>query len=369
MQEFLLAEIGNIMQNGIKKILSIEKGRTVNVLRVEKHYLQQLFWECTLRCNLRCKHCGSDCEADDSRRDMPLSDFIPVLDEIKQQSDHPLLVITTGGEPLLRRDIFECGEEIKKRGFYWGMVTNGTFLSEEIFKKLMSVGLDSLSISLDGLHDEHNWMRQSLSSYDDAINAIDLVAKTPSNLTWDVITCINKKNVSQLEGIRQLLIEHHVKKWKIFTVFPMGRAYSNSNLQLNKEEFIQLMDYIVEAREDRSIKVSYGCEGFLGPYEFEVRNQQYFCGAGVNVASILHDGSISGCLSIRYNYKQGNIYSDSFWDVWNNRFQKYRDRSWMKTGPCENCEVWRWCEGNGMHLRDDVGKLLLCNYNKMYKQN
>lgn len=355
------------MQKGLKKILAFEKGRTIYALMKEKHFLQQVFWECTLRCNLKCRHCGSDCKVDDKRTDMPLEDFIPVLDEIKQKTNHPLLVITTGGEPLIRKDIFECGKEIKKRGFYWGMVTNGTFLSEDTFKKLLKVGLDSLSISLDGLHDEHNWMRQSSSSYDNAINAIDIVAKTPSNLTWDVITCINKKNVSQLEGIRQLLTEQHVKKWKIFTVFPMGRAHNDSELQLNKEELIQLMDFIIKVRKDSIIKVSYGCEGFLGPYEYEVRDQQYYCGAGVNVASILYDGSISGCLSIRYNYKEGNIYKDSFMDVWNNRFQKYRDRSWMKTGICENCEAWRWCEGNGMHLRDDEGKLLLCNYQKMFK--
>ena len=298
------------MQKGLKKILAFEKGRTINALMKEKHFLQQVFWECTLRCNLKCRHCGSDCKADDKRTDMPLEDFIPVLDEIKQKTNHPLLVITTGGEPLIRKDIFECGKEIKKRGFYWGMVTNGTFLSEDTFKKLLKVGLDSLSISLDGLHDEHNWMRQSSSSYDNAINAIDIVAKTPSNLTWDVITCINKKNISQLEGIRQLLTEQHVKKWKIFTVFPMGRAHNDSELQLNKEELIQLMDFIIKVRKDSIIKVSYGCEGFLGPYEYEVRDQQYYCGAGVNVASILYDGSISGCLSIRYNYKQGNIYKD-----------------------------------------------------------
>ncbi len=356
------------MQNGIKKILSLEKGRDINALRVERHYLQQLFWECTLRCNLKCRHCGSSCLIDDKRPDMPLEDFIPVLDEIKQQINYPLLVITTGGEPLLRQDIYECGIEIKERGFYWGMVTNGTFLNEGTLKKLLDIGLDSLSISLDGLHDEHNWMRQSQSSYDDAINAIDIVANTPSNLTWDVITCINKMNVSQLEGIKQLLIDHYVKKWKIFTVFPMGRALNDPELQLNKEEFIQLMDYIVDTRKNSSIYVSYGCEGFLGSYEYEVRDQQYFCGAGINVASILHDGSISGCLSIRYDYKVGNIYNDSFWDVWNNRFQKYRDRSWMKKGQCKNCEVWRWCEGNGMHLRDNDGDLLLCNYNKLYKQ-
>ena len=355
------------MQKGIKKILALEKGRKMNALMVEQHNLQQLFWECTLKCNLKCRHCGSDCKADDRRNDMPLEDFIPVLDEIKQQTDLPVLVITTGGEPLLRKDILECGKDIKERGFYWGMVSNGTYLNAEVLKRLLEIGLDSLSISLDGLCDEHNWMRQSSSSFDDAINAIDIVAKTLSDLTWDVISCINKKNVSQLEEIKQLLIEHDVKQWKIFTVFPMGRASGDSELQLNRDEFMRLMDFIVEARKDGSIKVSYGCESFLGSYEYEVRDQLYFCAAGVNVASILHDGSISGCLSIRYNYKEGNIYKDSFMDVWNNRFQRYRNRSWMKTGLCENCEVWRWCEGNGMHLRDNDGNLLLCNYNKLFK--
>ena len=98
----------------------------------------------------------------------------------------------------------------------------------------------------------------------------------------------------------------------------------------------------------------------------QVRDYQYFCRAGINVASILHDGSISSCLSIRSEFNQGNIYKDSFWNVWINRFQKYRDRSWMKTGSCEDCEAWRWCDGNFMHLRDNKGKLLLCNYNKMF---
>lgn len=356
------------MQKGIDQILALERGRAINALRLKKHYLQQLFWECTLKCNLKCRHCGSSCKEEDPRNDMPLAHFIRVLDEIKGQIDYPLLVITTGGEPLMRKDILECGKEIKQRGFYWGMVSNGTFLNEETFENLLETGLDSLSISLDGLRKEHNWMRKSPTSYDDAMHAIDIIAIKPSNLTWDVITCINKRNVSQLEDLRQELLKHQVCRWKIFTVFPMGRALGNSELELDREEFIMLMDYIAKVRADKSIKVSYGCEGFLGSYEYEVRDLHYFCGAGINVASILHDGSISGCLSIRYNYKQGNIYEDSFMDVWNHRFQKYRNHSWMKTGVCKDCEVWRWCEGNGMHLRDNEGKLLLCNYNKIYKQ-
>lgn len=355
------------MQKGIDKIKALERGRAINAMRVKRHYLQQLFWECTLRCNLKCRHCGSNCSVNDRRNEMPLRDFVLVLDEIRQNIDNPLLVITTGGEPLMRKDIVDCGREIKERGFYWGMVSNGTFLNEQTFKRLLESGLDSLSISLDGLREEHNWMRQSSSSYDDAINAINTIVNMTSTLTWDVITCINRRNFFQLEEIRQVLIRHQVKRWKIFTVFPMGRAIGDSELELNRNEYRMLLDYIANVRKDSTIKVSYGCEGFLGPYEYEVRDLQYLCGAGINVASILHDGSISGCLSIRYNYREGNIYEDSFMEVWNNRFKRYRDHSWMKTGLCETCEAWRWCEGNGMHLRDDEGKLLLCNYNKLFK--
>lgn len=354
------------MATDIGKILKLEEGRRINSIRVRKHYLQQLFWECTLKCNLKCRHCGSDCSLNDQRVDMPLKDFIPVLDEIKAHFDNPILVITTGGEPLLRKDLCECGKEITKRGFYWGIVTNGTFLKEDVLKNLLESGLNTISVSLDGLCDTHNWMRQSRKSYDDAIEAIDLIVNASSHLTWDVITCVNKRNISQLAEVKQTLIDHKVKKWKIFTVFPMGKAREDEDMMLSKEQYRELLDFIKDTRNESLIQVSYGCEGFLGPYEYEVRDNQYFCAAGVNVASILNDGSISGCLSIRYNHKQGNIYNDSFVDVWNNRFIQYRDLGWKKKGLCADCEAWRWCEGNGMHLRDDDGHLTYCNYKHLY---
>ena len=75
--------------------------------------------------------------------------------------------------------------------------------------------------------------------------------------------------------------------------------------------------------------------------------------------------NIAGCLSMRSNYTQGNIYKDSFVEVWNNRFQKFRNREWMKTGVCSDCKAWDLCKGNGMYLRDDEGNLLLCNLHEI----
>jgi radical SAM protein with 4Fe4S-binding SPASM domain len=96
-----------------------------------------------------------------------------------------------------------------------------------------------------------------------------------------------------------------------------------------------------------------------------VRDYFYTCEAGLTVASIRADGSISGCLSIRSDYQQGNIYRDSFWDVWNNRFDIYRNRQWMKRGICADCDMFRFCQGNGFHLRDSNGDVMLCHYNRL----
>jgi len=153
-------------------------------------------------------------------------------------------------------------------------------------------------------------------------------------------------------------LQNALQTWKI--------ADSNFKYyQLTDEEFTGLMEFIKKTRKEGNIHLSYACEGFLGKYEGEVRDNFYACGAGVSVASILIDGSISACPSIRSNFCQGNIYHDDFMDVWNNKFEDFRNRDWMRKDQCAACKQFRYCEGNGMHLRDNEGKLMLCHYNKL----
>lgn len=329
--------------------------------KTKQHLLKQLFWECTLRCNLHCLHCGSDCRAITKTKDMPLDDFLTVLDDVSTvRNPSGILVVTTGGEPLVRKDIIECGKAIRERGFHWGMVSNGFLLDEQMCDRLMEAGLETIAISLDGFEEAHNWLRGNKKSFALAERAIKcLVGK---DIIWDVITCVNQKTIGYLDDFKRYLIDLGVKKWRIFTIAPMGRAADFPELQLTDEQFREVMDFIVKVRKEKSISLSFSCEGFLGDYECQVRDYPYFCQAGVNVASILADGSISGCLSVRGQYHQGNIYKDKFTDVWENKFQPYRQREWMHTGPCADCDMWDFCQGNGMHLRDDDGNLLLCKY-------
>ena len=330
------------------------------------HPLEQLFWECTLRCNLACRHCGSDCKATAASPDMPKEDFLRVLDSVNAHCEpHSVFVIVTGGEPLMRPDLEECGRAIHDKGFAWGMVTNGFALTPERLERLVASGLGSATVSLDGLEDNHDWMRGRAGSFARASEAIRLLA-AQGEVVFDVVTCVNRRNYAELPRIKEALIGWGVRSWRLFTVFPMGRAAGDPELQLPNAEFRGLLDFIKATRKEGRIHASYGCEGFLGNYEGEVRDHFYSCEAGITAASILADGSISACASIRSDYHQGNIYrGDDLMEVWERGFGPYRDREWMRSGECAACKYFKYCLGGGMHLRDRDGQLLFCHLKRI----
>ncbi|MDR3269626.1 MAG: TIGR04133 family radical SAM/SPASM protein [Tannerella sp.] len=349
----------------LRKRIGLELFRRMRKNNVGLHELDTLFWECTLRCNIACRHCGSDCRAIADRPDMPVADFLHVIDQITPHV-HPnrTMIIFTGGEALVRNDIEACGRELYRRGFPWGMVSNGMALTRKRLDSLLAAGLHSITISLDGFEEAHNWLRRHPKSYANALNAVRMLTGE-KEIIWDVVTCVNRKNLGELPAFKEFLIETGVKRWRIFTIFPVGRAAELPELQLSDDEFTSTLDFIRATRREGRIHLNYGCEGFLGNYEMEVRDHFYQCRAGVHVASVLADGSISACPSIRANFHQGNIYQDRFMDVWNNRFVPFRNRDWAKKDACADCHLFRYCEGNGMHLHDDNGKLLVCHYRRI----
>ncbi len=330
---------------------------------IKEHELTYLFWECTLRCNLSCLHCGSDCLSDSSVKDMPKEDFIKVLDDIKKNNpDKKLFVCITGGEPLLRKDLEDVGREIVKRGFSWGIVTNGLFLTEERFNSLVSAGMLSISVSLDGLEEDHNYLRRNPKSFENVSKAIDFIVKQSKKnpkFLYDVITCVHDENFKNLEKIRNYLFDKNVEFWRIFSIWPEGRA-SKTGIKLSFEKYTQLLDFIAETNtfknsNDKKISCSYSCEGYLGRYERKVRKNFFFCIAGVHVASVMCNGDVTGCLSIRNkDFIQGNIYTEYFSDIWENQFTNMRNREWAKVGQCKHCKQWKSCLGNGIHLHSDM---------------
>ena len=349
----------------LRKKLALELWQRKESLVRQEHPLRQLFWECTLRCDLKCRHCGSDCKMQPASKDMPKEDFLRVLDSIAAKTDpHKVFVIISGGEPLMRQDIEECGAEIFRRGFPWGMVTNGLHLTPQRFEKLLKAGIGSMAISMDGLEEDQNWMRGNERSFQMVSQAIDMLVRT-EGFVFDIVTCVNHRNYSKLNDIKEFLISKGVRRWRLFSVFPVGRAAHDPEMRLTNDEFRGLFEFIKATRKEGRIRADYGCEGFLGNYEGEVRHRFFSCQAGITVGSVMADGSIAACASIRSDYHQGNIYEDDFMNVWENRYAAYRHREWMRSGDCADCKYFRYCQGNGMHLRDGDGKLLFCHLKRL----
>lgn len=336
----------------------------------ELHKLSYLFWECTSRCNIACKHCGSDCKMISDSPDMLGNDFLNVLKNISiHNNPAKVMVVVSGGEPLVRNDLEDVGIEITKLGFPWGMVSNGYALNRERLHKLLDAGLCSVTISLDGLQESHDWLRGKNGSFEKAVNAIQMLSEIP-NFLFDVVTCVNTRNFNELEDIKSMLIDLNVSKWRLFIVDPIGRAKDNPELFITDHQFSQLMDFIANNRQYGEIMTAFGCDGFLGKYEANVRQGIFFCRAGINAGSVLANGDISACPNINRGFVQGNIYKDDFMDVWNSKFHQFRNREGFKTGKCKECEVWKWCRSDGMHLHEPNNpNPIVCHYQKLsYKK-
>jgi radical SAM protein with 4Fe4S-binding SPASM domain len=126
------------------------------------------------------------------------------------------------------------------------------------------------------------------------------------------------------------------------------------------------MDFIVEGRKKNQLDMKFSCEGYVGPYEYKARDGPFFCRAGINIGSVLIDGSISACPNIDRAFVQGTIYSDDFFTTWQTKFQALRDRSWTKQGSCAVCKDYRDCQGNGFHLWHGKKKeVLVCHKDKL----
>ncbi len=114
----------------LRQRIGLELFRKIKHDKCREHPLRQLFWECTWRCNLSCRHCGSDCKSSSVIPDMPAEDFLKVIDSLNPHiNPNYVNIVITGGEPLLRKDLEYVGRQLYDRGYPWGFVSNGLALT------------------------------------------------------------------------------------------------------------------------------------------------------------------------------------------------------------------------------------------------
>ncbi|BDG01138.1 radical SAM protein [Anaeromyxobacter oryzae] len=335
-------------------------------LETRVHPLRYLFLEVTSRCNLRCRHCGSDCDRTPRDGELSTDEWLAVVDRIADGFDpRTLVLVLTGGEPLCRPDLDRILERIHARGLAWGMVTNGQALGTAALRHLLGRGLQSLTVSLDGLRPSHDALRGAPGAFDRALRAIRAAAEAHAAgllRFTDVVTCVHPANLDELHSVRALLEASGVPAWRLFPIFPRGRAREHPDLLLGPAELRRLLDFIAAARRPPgALRIQLSCEGWLPPaIDRAVRDEPYFCRAGISVASVLCDGAIGACPSVSRALVQGNVRSDDLVEVWERRFAPHRERGWMRTGACAGCRDFPRCLGNSLHLWDGEAGATAC---------
>ena len=336
-------------------------------LETNVHPLRYLFVEITQRCNLRCRHCGSDCTRDTQFDELSTDEWLDFFAYLNRRvNTRKVLLIVTGGEPSCHPEFDRILDGLRRNDLAWGMVTNGFSLSPDNVRKIVEHGVSTMTVSVDGLEASHDWLRGRKGSFRRAVAGLEqlVAARLPF---LDVVTCVHPRILDELPQVRRLLMDIGVPAWRLFSIFPKGRARENRELLLDADGFRHMLDFIRASRTElkgSGFVTQFSCEGYL-PEELDkqVRDEPYFCRAGISIGSVLCDGSISACPNISRELIQGNIRDDDFVDVWENRFQAYRDRAWMQEGPCVDCQHWKRCKGNSMHLWDDqVGHTGLCTF-------
>ena len=141
------------------------------------------------------------------------------------------------------------------------MVTNGLALTPERLHGLIRAGLRTISVSLDGFEREHNRIRRNPASFARAMDAVRHIVREPE-LAFDVVTCVTEPLVPQLEAFRDRLVAEGVRHWRLFSIFPAGRAKGDGTLRLTDAGFRTLLDFIRRTRREGRIDASYACDAY-----------------------------------------------------------------------------------------------------------
>ncbi len=319
--------------------------------------LTYLFGELTDRCNLACLHCGSECSAANAHY-MDADLFIRTLQTVAEDFDpHRVMICLTGGEPLLHPEFERIAKAIVELGFPWGMTSNGTLIDATMARHLRELRMRTISLSIDGLRDTHNWFRGAKGdNYQKTVDAIR--ALQAEGFDVQVTTVVHQKNLCELEDLYRDMLALGLSSWRVINIEPIGRALERGDLSLAPDEMRYMLDFIRRKRAETpktGMDVCFGCSHYLGDaYEREVRDHCFMCLSGIKVASILWNGDIYSCLDIerRPELVQGNVARDRFSAVWYERFEAFRTDRTACSETCRNCPDRPYCNGDSTHTWD-----------------
>ncbi len=316
-------------------------------------------WEITRRCNLNCVHCRSSSEMDvQGHADFTTDEAYRIIDDIASYAK-PVIVLS-GGEPLLRKDVFDIAKYGTDKELRMCIATNGTLVTEEICIKMNESGIKMVSLSLDGSTDEvHDDFRSQKGAFAGTINAANLFKK--HKIPFLINSSFTKRNQEEIPKIYRLAKEIGATAWYMFMIVPTGRGEDIMNELISKEDYEEILDWHYQMEKDEhDLLVRPTCAPHYYRVvlqkqkeegeKFEHRSLKFSTGgskgciAGQVICLIDVDENVLPCSY--FPKSAGNLKEQSFKDIWENSelFHEMRDFKKYK-GRCGSCEYVNVCGG------------------------
>ncbi len=312
-------------------------------------------WEITSKCNMRCLHCASDFYGP-RKRGIELN-TAEALDLCRQLAELGCeKVVLSGGEAILRADWEQIAVCLSDLGVATSLITNGYALSSRIAERVRELGMARIGLSLDGLRDNHNLVRQNPESFDRVLQAATYICDTGTPL--NIVTHINRKNLSELEELEDLVVAMGASVWRLQLGSPMGSLEQHPELMLDPNDLPVIVDFVVDAKQRWRTAISVGDNiGYYSHHEEALRttpNRDGFnfwcgCSAGCLTIGIEANGNVKGCLSLQSDdFVEGNIRESSLADLWHRpgafAYTRGFDTANLK-GYCHGCDLGEICCG------------------------
>lgn len=330
---------------------------------------------------MQCKHCGSGCLE-------PLKDELTTDEALalcRDLGNMGLQWITlSGGEPFIRHDWHLLIKELAQNGVVPNIISNGWLITGEILDKAKENNVGTIAISLDGLEETHDYMRKK-GSFQRVIRSLKMMEE--KGVSGGVITTVSKKNIDELQGIKQLLVEVGASYWQLQIGLPMGNFKERRHMILDPGQVDDVIDFTYDTMKEGQITVyPADCLGYYNMKELQVRRSAQKsnslpiwkgCNAGKRSLGILHNGDILGCTSIRdKEYIEGSIRHRPLREIWedenNFAWNRQADKSKLE-GNCKLCRYGSICLGGCPNTRLTMnGKIesenVYCSYNWAMKK-
>jgi len=341
-----------------------------------------IVWNFTNRCNLNCLHCHQDSSPTSSYSELTTSQAFKVIDNM---SDAGVAVLTfSGGEPLLRRDLYDVIERANDNGMLCTIASNGTLITSKVAKKLAKAGIKRVEIGLDGARAEtHDFLRNKLGSFEATIEGIGNCANVGFDELATTMT-LHSKNINELEETMKLAEKLGATRFYLNRLIPAGRGAETCYLDVTPREKIKALEALYtkfyksvtegfsmqcyargmtyyarlgyELSKGKVFTVSEALSGyekmFQEKFGLEVskivrRLAAGFggCSAGLTYAGVTASGDLIPCVPAS-SIKLGNLLEQSLEEIWiHNELLNYiRNRKALK-GSCKICAYSDLCGG------------------------